>query len=311
MEQEKIGLPQENTSTPEQDQAILNSKSIALRQASDEYLSYVKSNFSVSTYRAYKSILGLVSLFFGPSKSVIDISSREIERYKNAKMQRQLSPHTVNYELRCLRAFFNVLVRWQMVKQNPCNNVKRIRIDDTIRAYLSREELTTILAATGKTQLHAIILFAVLTGLRRGEILNLTWDDIYLEKRKIIIRSTSTFRTKTGKLRTLPIGSELHKLLDGMPDKRGLLFKGEGGKSLRSEFVSKQFKKAVIRCKLNPKLHFHSLRHTFGSYLVEQGVSLYHVQQLMGHSSPFVTQIYAHLGTAELMDSVEKIGVVV
>ena len=121
--------------------------------------------------------------------------------------------------------------------------------------------------------------------------------------------SKGDFRTKTGKMRTIPISSDLYKLLADMPDKSGLLFTQKDGKPFWSEFISKQFKQAIRDCKLNPKLHFHSLRHTFGSYLVEQGVSLFHVQQLMGHSSPFVTQIYAHLGNPELMSSVEKIKV--
>ena len=165
------------------------------------------------------------------------------------------------------------------------------------------------LAHTEASFLHSIIVFAILTGLRQGEIVNLTWDDVMLDKRKIIVRSKGGFHTKTGKMRTIPINSELHTLLSEIPGKTGLVFKQSDGKPYRGEFVSKQYKKAIRECKLNPKLHFHSLRHTFGSYLVEQGVSLFHVQQLMGHSSPYVTQIYAHLGSAELMSSVEKLNI--
>ncbi len=305
LEYEGKGVPQKDISKPVSDKNIYKPTELTLKEAVTEYLSYVRVNFSNHTYTDYKSITDMFIKVIGPDKSIEDVTIRDIERYKLEKQRlKKISPHTVNHDLRCIKAFFNVLVTWELLEKSPCKDVKRIRIDDTIRPYLSREELQTVLEHTQGKQLHNIILFAVLTGSRLGEIVHLNWDDIFLDKRKIIIRSNGNFRTKSGKMRTIPISSKLLDLLVGMPNKNGLLF-GQ----LRTEFVSKLFKKAIRACGLNEKLHFHSLRHTFGSYLVEQGVSLFHVQQLMGHSSPWVTQIYAHLGTNELMSSVEKINI--
>ena len=253
--------------------------------------------------------MNLLLRFIGTETPIGTITVRDIERYKSLKNNGKLSPHTVNHDLRCIKAFFNLLVKWSLIEKSPCAGVRPLRTDDTIRPYLQKEELQKLLLLTTGSFLYPIIVFAVLTGLRLGEIVDFTWDDIFLEQRKIIVRSKGDFRTKTGKMRTIPISSDLYKLLADMPDKSGLLFTQKDGKPFWSEFISKQFKQAIRDCKLNPKLHFHSLRHTFGSYLVEQGVSLFHVQQLMGHSSPFVTQIYAHLGNPELMSSVEKIKV--
>jgi site-specific recombinase XerD len=288
---------------------IITNKSLSLQQAVDEYTEHVRVNFTTHTQKDYKSILKLIVNYFGADKPVVDITIRDIEHYKNEKYDRKRSPHTINHDLRYFKAFFNKLICWGILDKNPCKGIKPIRIDETIRPYLSKEELHIVLTHTEGTQLHDIILIAVLTGLRLGEIVNLTWVDILLDKRKIIVRSNGNFRTKTGKIRTIPINSSLQKILEEVPEKKGILFKGTNEKAIRTEFVSKQFKKAVRDCNLNDKLHFHSLRHTFGSYLVEQGVSLFHVQQLLGHSSPWVTQIYAHLGTNELMSSVEKLGV--
>ncbi len=280
-----------------------------LQQAIQEYLGYVKVNCTTNTQRDYNSILKLLSKHLGADIPVADITIRDIERYKNEKYSGTMSPHTINHDLRCIKAFFNRLISWGLLENNPCKGVKLIRIDETIRPYLSKDDLQCVLKHTTGIQLHDIILFAVLTGLRLGEIVNLTWEDILLEKRKIIVRSNGTFRTKSGKMRVIPISSALLNLLESMPDKTQLLFKDKKGVAWRAQFISKQFKRAIRACRLNEKLHFHSLRHTFGSYLVESGVSLFHVQQLMGHSSPYVTQIYAHLGTAELLSSVEKIDV--
>jgi len=99
----------------------------------------------------------------------------------------------------------------------------------------------------------------------------------------------------------------VRKLLECMTAKEGLLFPGDRGGLSNGDFMAKRFKEAIRACGLDPRLHFHSLRHTFASLLVKDGVSLYHVQKLLGHSSPRVTEIYAHLGGSELLGSVERL----
>ena len=76
---------------------------------------------------------------------------------------------------------------------------------------------------------------------------------------------------------------------------------------LRGEWVSKSFKAAVRRAGLDERLHFHSMRHGYASWLVQKGASLYEVQKLLGHTSITVTQVYAHLAPSELHDTVNRI----
>ena len=73
---------------------------------------------------------------------------------------------------------------------------------------------------------------------------------------------------------------------------------------LNEDFISKQFKKSVRAAVLNDKIHFHSLRHSFASNLVQKGVSLYVVKELLGHEDIKTTQIYSHLQKENLMDAV-------
>jgi site-specific recombinase XerD len=73
---------------------------------------------------------------------------------------------------------------------------------------------------------------------------------------------------------------------------------------IKQDFISKKFRKYVKKTGLNPKLSFHSLRHTFASWLIQKGVSIYSVSKLLGHSNIRVTEIYAHLRQSDLMDSV-------
>lgn len=87
-------------------------------------------------------------------------------------------------------------------------------------------------------------------------------------------------------------------------DQNSLIFYCRENIKLNEDFVSKQFKKAIRAAKLNDKIHFHSLRHSFASALVQRGISLYVVKELLGHGNIKTTQIYSHLQKDNLMDAV-------
>lgn len=97
-------------------------------------------------------------------------------------------------------------------------------------------------------------------------------------------------------------------ILAGMRKVEGYVFPGENGERLGAESLSRRFKRYVQRAGLSDKLHFHSLRHTGTSWLVQRGVSLFVVQKLLGHSSPTVTQIYSHLSDQNLQQAVQQLG---
>lgn len=82
------------------------------------------------------------------------------------------------------------------------------------------------------------------------------------------------------------------------------------GRRISEDWLTHRFKSYIRKAGLNPRLHFHSLRHTFATWLVQEGVSIYEVQKLLGHSSISVTQVYSHLPASELHGAVNKIQVV-
>jgi len=274
-----------------------------LSHAQEQYIEYVRTNFSPTTVEVYHTVFKNFNSFIG-TRPLEDISTRDIDLYKTHRIN-LVSANTVNHELRGLRAFFNRLVVWKMLNGNPCQGVKSIRIAEVIRPYLSKEELQKLLDHTAGTQMHDIILLAAMTGLRRGELINLTWQDIDLAKGTILVRSSLSYQTKGGKIRLVPMNSTVRTMLESMEKREGYLFPGDRGGKYNGDHLGRRFKSTIRRCGLNPKLHFHSLRHTFASLLVKEGVSLYHVQRLLGHSSPRVTEIYSHLGSTELYGSVE------
>ncbi|MEX2191581.1 MAG: site-specific integrase, partial [Bacteroidota bacterium] len=137
---------------------------------------------------------------------------------------------------------------------------------------------------------------------------NLKWKDVDLERRLIRVSNSETFTTKTGKTRTVPMNERVYVLLKDrnthMHEEHVFTFEG---KPIRPDFLSRKFRFCIRKSGLPRALHFHSLRHTFATWLVQGSVSIYEVQKLLGHSSLAVTQIYSHLAASELHNAVNKL----
>ena len=136
----------------------------------------------------------------------------------------------------------------------------------------------------------------------------LAWQDIDFDRKVIVVRNSESFTTKNKKNRVVPMSEHLWRML---VTRRGaghcdLLFHRDGRK-LEKDYVSKTFKRCVLNTELDGKLHFHSLRHTFASWLVQDGVSLYEVQKLLGHSSSKVAEVYSHLQPEPMHSTVNRI----
>ena len=180
---------------------------------------------------------------------------------------------------------------------------------EKLPVHFSKGEFRSLLANLKEPVLKDICLFAALTGLRQGEILNLDWKNIDLERRLISVSNTEAFLTKSGKCRIVPMNNDVFELLS----RRSLLkscslyvfhLKGE---QLTQSYVGHKFKKGIRDAHLNEALRFHSLRHTFATWLVQSGANIYEVQKLLGHSDIRTTEIYSHLAASELHSAVEKI----
>ena len=152
--------------------------------------------------------------------------------------------------------------------------------------WLTAKEEQRLLAVSAK-HLKPLIAFAVDTGGRRSELLELDWCNVDLGNGRI------TFvKTKNGENRTIRLTSRARTILEGLePKETGPVFT-YGGKAMKE--VSTSFQKARAKVGLED-VRFHDLRHTFASRLVQQGVSLYEVMHLTGHKSVSMVQRYAHL----------------
>jgi len=156
-----------------------------------------------------------------------------------------------------------------------------------------------------------IVLFAVLTGMRRGEILNLHWCDVDLVRKAVRIQSNASWQSKHGKRRTIPLSQTANLLLQrkvGISASEYVFTLNDA--KIYENWVTHLFKRYVREANLsNQRIRFHSLRHTFATWLAESNVSTWEIQKLMGHSDIKTTQAYSHIAAEGLHSTVNKISI--
>jgi site-specific recombinase XerD len=143
--------------------------------------------------------------------------------------------------------------------------------------------------------------------MRLGELTNMNWSWVDFNENLFTVKNSNNFTSKSRKERIIPIHQRVKEILVRRYSTNGkstFIFYRYSGTKLNEDFVSKQFKKAVRQAGLNDEIHFHSLRHSFASALVQRGVSLYAVKELLGHENIKTTQIYSHLQKENLSQAV-------
>lgn len=258
------------------------------------YLEYAKAN-KQSWQRDVHSIQRLREVFGG--KPLSDITPLALETYKSARLK-QVSPATVNRELACLKHMFTKAIQWQMATSNPVRQVRMLKENNQRLRYLTNDEAQRLLAALPE-RVRPVVVCALYTGMRRGELLRLQWADVDLQQRLIFVR-----QSKNGDKREIPIADALLTVLRTLDPSTEYVFSYGNGNRIRS--VREAFDRAVKRCGIL-NYHFHDNRHTFASHLVMAGIDLLTVKELMGHKSITMTLRYAHLSPDHKRKAVEAL----
>lgn len=219
-----------------------------------------------------------------------DITALQIEKYRARRLESGASKSTVNRELALMKRMFNLAIDWGFTLENPVRKVRFFSEKDNLKErILTREEEPRLLSLC-KGHLKAVVLIALNTGMRLGEILGLRWSQVDLGRGQIRIE-----RTKSGLDRLVPINSVLQGVFSGLRGENGqsgfVFFNPSTGKPLTR--VRKSFTTACRKAKICG-LRFHDLRHTFASRLVEAGIDLITIKELLGHSSVTITERYTH-----------------
>lgn len=215
-----------------------------------------------------------------------DVTIRDVEGFVSRTITSTSVWSAKKYQV-TLAAAFGKAVKWQLLDRNPFAEVRPPKTPDIDHAIISRDEFTRLLEATPTQTYRTLFTLALLTGMRLGEIVNLQWEHVDLERRMIHIRNTEQFKTKNLKNRTVPMNEQLVSLLT--PPSSGPVFTCND-RPLTPDVVTKTFKRAVRQSGTNPRIHFHSLRHSFATWMIEKNVNIYTVSKLLGHQSVTTTQ---------------------
>lgn len=275
-----------------------------------EYVSYLSKTHSPKytrdAERAFHKLLD-----FAGDITLNQITPVKLETFFADSFKRAQFETARNY--RTLKAAFNHAVEHNYISENPLKKVKLPKLPKGIPSFITEIELARIITATANTTLKDIFLCGFNTGMRLSEILELRLNAVNLSERTITVSNTDTFTTKNKKERVIPINDTLYEMLDRRKPKvlhiegSDLVFGKTRFVPYTVNYVSRKFKEAVRAAGLNSRLHFHSLRHSFASVLLQRGVSIKVVQSLLGHSSVSTTLLYLHVLRGDLVDAVNKL----
>lgn len=277
--------------------------------ASEFMANYVRINNKHSTRLSKQAILDNHLLpFFGKTR-LDQIDLRLIERFKSSRHETHRRK-TINNHLTVLRKMLVVAQEWGLIEHVP--KVKWLKAPDPEFRFLGLDEAERLLAALEVEPLwHTIVLVALNTGLRHGELLGLEWGDVDLKAGRLVVRRSVARGVvgspKNGRTREVPLNPRTVAALAAHPRRLGCkaVFNNGDGSRLRRHQGKRQLSRAVVRSGIaHENAAWHDLRHTFASHLVMRGASLKAVQELLGHSTIKMTMRYTHLSPSVKRDAV-------
>ena len=263
------------------------------------------------------------------------VEKQRINRLKEGKVK----PATVNKDVAALKSALSRAVEWKKLKENPLKSVKALKEEGGAKVrYLEpheevallaaldsrehdirkarksgnewrrerhREELTDLDKLAFADHIKPMVLLSMHTGIRRGELFGLEWSDVDLDKAMLTVRGSITKTSNTRHIPLNPFILEVARKWKDQTKAEGLVFKSpEGGKF---DNIKRAWQNVLGRAEIK-NFRWHDLRHHFASKLVQKGVDLYVVKDLLGHTSIVMTERhYAHLAPQANVDAVAKL----
>lgn len=286
---------------------------------------YVKGHVADGTYINYRSythnhvVPALGHLRFDMIKPVM------IEEFFN--LRAQMSRSARNHILAALRGIFRTAIDNGYAVSDPTARIRLEKKTITEPTVWTASEIKALLEHLPLVEHGDLVQLLLYTGLRRGELVALQWNDVDMEQRTIVVRRSLSRQedggyalksTKSGKERVIGIADPLAQLLLQMKSNGLYVVKNPRSPMMPlSVNTFERYYKATIK-NVNklltakgiapvPELSIHKCRHTYATYLIKGGAAIRQVQKLLGHSTVAVTEIYAHVDTDDLVSAVTKI----
>jgi integrase len=279
------------------------------KELSVEYLKWAKRQRS---FKQKETLVNQLVTILG-AYPLRAFNSRLLEQYQTERMEKSRKqakktipggnkPGTINRHVATIKHMFTKAVEWELVEEEALKKVRKIRLleeNNRRLRYLSKEECQALVRECA-SHLKPIVIIALNTGMRRGEILSPKWDNVDLKHGSVLLD-----RTKNGERREIPINATLRATLEALPRRidGGDVFvnpvTGHTYGDIKTGF-NRACKKAGVK-----DFHFHDLRHTFASHLVMAGVDITTVKELLGHKTLTMTLRYAHLAPSHMVKAVD------
>jgi integrase/recombinase XerD len=282
----------------------------------DEFKSYILfvRSLSINTFEAYQRDCAKFFNFMNENYPEINIHTVELKHLEEFLWQINLKNSSTRRIISGIKAYFKFLVLTDRLDNNPCELLETSRIEKLLPVVLSHEEIQKMLSVIDKSTYHGFrdsVIIEVLyaCGLRISELLNLKKGDIYFKHEYIKVLG------KGNKERLVPIGEKALQLLDlyirnhrsklkKIDQKcKDIVFLNRRGRKLTRQYVFLAIKTAAQQAEIKKNIHPHILRHSFASALVKGGANLIVVKEMMGHASVVSTEIYTHLDTIHLRET--------
>jgi integrase len=234
-----------------------------------------------------------------------DIGPQLVENYK-AKRKADITPRktivteaTINREIALLKTIFNKAVEWGKIDVNRLAKVKKFKENHNKDMRILKDHEAIRLINSANSHLKPILIIALNTGMRRGEILSLKWEHVNFKKGLIFIKNS-----KSGD-REIPMNYMVFETLKELPQDHEYVFFNPKTETHIKD-VKNSFKVTCKNANIN-SLRFHDLRHSAASRMIQAGVDLVTVSRILGHSSIQMTMRYIHTTTEIMRDAVEKL----
>jgi integrase len=294
-------------------------KTISLQEITLNFLSSKRNHIRPSSLKRYQNYLDKFVEYMGkyfpaPLLNIREIKANYIDESFNYFLENEITnkkkwePKTVNGLRAILIQLFNYGIKQGYLSSNPAKDTKRFRENGkSIVEFFTDEELDKIWGELDEYWVEPLK-FIVHTGLRKGEWINLKWNNVILtgENPSITIESSGSWQTKTGESRVIPLNQTALEIIKKQKGRNSeFAFTQINNSKIHPDRPYHKLKTALKNLGLEGDIH--KLRHTFASKLVMKGRPLYDVQKLLGHTDIKTTMIYAHLSPDYLKESVKEL----
>ena len=267
-----------------------------------EYGKYLRGKrLSESTVSTYTTFLADFLDFLG-EKTLEDMTNRDIELFGEDILS------AFNYSVSTHRQFISAIKQLKKFRPDlPIEDLKLHRPKKSLilPAVLSKEEVMALLINTKNLKHRAALTLIYSSGLRVGELLNLKLDDMDLVRKQIMIRNAKGRKDRVVIFAENFIPLYNNYIMTYRPVK--YFIEGSPGKKYSAESIRAVIKRSSLAAGIRKRVTPHTLRHSFATHLLEDGVDLRYIQELLGHTSPKTTMIYTHVSKKDILKIVSPL----